>query len=202
MHLDCLPNQKENEHVILFLRRHWFILFQLMFTTILMFILPLVLLVIFHDYAANILENAFWGPVLVVFGSAYFLSTWLLAFVHFTDYYLDTWIVSNERIINIEQNGLFNRTASEMHLNAIQDVTSEVNGFLNTFLNFGSVYAQTASERERFHFEEIPTPELVKEKLLKLVDDDKHRHGDHSLPHGAPGAKPISPPTPATTPRT
>ena len=189
MHLDCLPNQKENEHVILFLRRHWFILFKLMFTTVIMFILPLIILVVYHQYVATILENPFWGPVLLVFGSAYFLSTWLLAFVQFTDYYLDTWIVSNERIINIEQNGLFNRTASEMHLNSIQDVTSEVNGFLNTILNFGSVYAQTASERERFHFEEIPTPEIVKEKLLKLVDDDKHRHGS-PVPHGAPPSAP------------
>ena len=52
------------------------------------------------------------------------------AFIEFTDYYLDTWIVTTERIISIEQKGLFERTASELDLISVQDATAEVHGFL------------------------------------------------------------------------
>ena len=106
MRLDHLPNQRPNEHVVLFLRRHWFAILTIVLAFLLLTIVPLLISWFFWDGLRVWMHHKIWGPLLTVVGSIYFLSIWLFAFLEFTDYYLDTWIVTNERIINIEQEGL------------------------------------------------------------------------------------------------
>ncbi len=175
MRLDHLPNQRDNEKVVLFLRRHWFALLSIVTAFLVLTILPGVIIWYFWDTVTIWLEHPMIGPLFVIVSSIYFLSVWLFAFLEFTDYYLDTWIVTNERIINIEQEGLFNRIASELDLAAVQDTTAEIHGIIQTVFTYGQVYVQTAGERGRFHFKNIDNPEHVKELVTKLVEEDKKR---------------------------
>lgn len=175
MRLDHLPNQRPNERVILFLRRHWFALLGIVSAFTLLVGVPLFAGWYFFDLVEGWLAHPILGPLIVILGSIYFLSIWLFAFLEFTDYYLDTWIITNERIINIEQEGLFNRTASELDLAAVQDTTAEIHGILQTLFTFGQVYVQTAGEKGRFHFKNIDNPERVKELVTRLVEEDKRR---------------------------
>ena len=175
MRLDHLPNQRPDEHVILFLRRHWFALLAIVSAFVLLVGVPLAVGWYFFDTVEGWATHPVIGPLLVILGSIYFLSIWLFAFLEFTDYYLDTWIITNERIINIEQEGLFNRTASELDLAAVQDTTAEIRGILQTLFTYGQVYVQTAGEKGRFHFKNIDNPEHVKELITRLVEDDKRR---------------------------
>jgi uncharacterized membrane protein YdbT with pleckstrin-like domain len=175
MRLDHLPNQRPDEHVILFLRRHWFALLSIVAAFVLLVGIPLVVGFYFQETFMLWMEHSLIGPLLAVGGSIYFLSIWLFAFIEFTDYYLDTWIITNERIINIEQEGLFHRTASELDLAAVQDTTAEIRGILQTLFTYGQVYVQTAGEKGRFHFKNIDNPEHVKELITRLVEDDKRR---------------------------
>src|SRR3989339_978240 len=147
MRLDHLPNQRPDEHVILFLRRHWFALLAIVAAFILLVGVPLAVGLYFEETVMDWLAHPVIGPLLVILGSIYFLSIWLFAFLEFTDYYLDTWIITNERIISIEQNGLFNRTASELDLSSVQDTTAEIRGILQTVFTYGQVYVQTAGEK-------------------------------------------------------
>jgi len=175
MRLDHLPNQRPDEHVILFLRRHWFALLGIATAFFLLCGLPLGLGWYFQETILEWADRPVIGPLLVLIGSIYFLSVWLFAFIEFTDYYLDTWIITNERIINIEQEGLFNRTASELDLAAVQDTTAEIRGIWQTLFTYGQVYVQTAGEKGRFHFKNIDNPEHVKELVTRLVEEDKRR---------------------------
>lgn len=175
MRLDHLPNQRPDEHVILFLRRHWFALLSIFAAFILLVGIPLTVGFYFQQTFILWMEHTLIGPLLAVGGSIYFLSIWLFAFIEFTDYYLDTWIITNERIINIEQEGLFHRTASELDLAAVQDTTAEIRGILQTVFTYGQVYVQTAGEKGRFHFKNIDNPEHVKELVTRLVEEDKRR---------------------------
>lgn len=175
MRLDHLPNQRPNEHVILFLRRQWFALLAIVFAFVLLIGIPLTSGWYFQETLENWIVHPVIGPLLVIVGSIYVLSIWLFAFLEFTDYYLDTWIITNERIINIEQEGLFHRTASELDLAAVQDTTAEIHGMLQTIFTYGQVYVQTAGEKGRFHFKNIDNPEHVKELVTRLVEEDKQR---------------------------
>ena len=166
------PDQHADEKIMRIVHRHWFvILFQFFF------ILFAVVLIAGSFF---LLESLFPGTVkslgkeIVRFlETTFLLFIWFYAFLVWIDYYLDTWIITNERIINIEQKGLFSREISELRLENIQDVTTEVGGFLPTILNFGYVYIQTAAERERFIFEQVPDPYTIKNLAMQLSEKAK-----------------------------
>lgn len=171
--LDHIPNKRANEKIILFLRRHWFAILALVVSFVLLTVIPLGLAFYFWDSLSIWLAEPFLGVMLSVAISMYFLCVWIVTATGFTDYYLDTWIVTNERIINIEQHGLFQRVASELDLTTVQDVTAEISGMLETLFQFGDVEIQTAGEKEHFEFRHVPHPERVKEVIMQMVQEDK-----------------------------
>lgn len=175
MDLKHLPNQRKDEKVMLFMRRHWFAILTIVIAFTLLTAVPLAIGFYFRDTLNLWMQNQITGAIITVLASMYFLAVWLLAFIEFTDYYLDTWIVTNERIINIEQDGLFHRTASELDLASVQDTTAEIRGILQTVFTYGNVYIQTAGKKGRFLFKNIDNPERIKEIVNKLVEDDKKR---------------------------
>lgn len=168
-----LPNRQKGEKIILLLRRHYFIiLVKIIFWTIVA-VLPLIFYLIFGDILASLFTDELFYPLVILFTSVFYLYIWLFVFFSFVDYYLDAWIVTNKRIVNIEQRGLFARVISEQRLYRVQDITSELKGLFPTFLNFGNVYIQTAGEEGRFVFKQIPNPYQVVKKITLLVEENK-----------------------------
>ncbi|MEK7452157.1 MAG: hypothetical protein AAB664_02370 [Patescibacteria group bacterium] len=49
MNLNQLPNQREHEHIVLFLRRQWFTLLRIVSAFLLLTIIPISLAVYFWD---------------------------------------------------------------------------------------------------------------------------------------------------------
>lgn len=118
-------------------------------------------------------------PVIVLVLSIYYLFIWLFLYNQFIDYYLDVWVVTNKRVINIEQENLFARTISIKELYKLQDVTSEVEGIFPTFLKYGNVYIQTAGEKERFVFEQVPNASKIAERVIELVQKEKSKRTEN-----------------------
>ncbi len=174
--LKNLPNAIPDEQLVFFLRRHPITLFSVICGYVLLFASPFLIAWYLRAFQPELLANTNIMAAVIFGGSALFLFIWLFLFQLFLDYYLDSWIVTNRRILNIEQNGLFGRTVSELRLYRIQDVTAIVNGFVKTMFNFGEVEIQTAGERERFLFEEIPRPNEVARKILELSETDRRDH--------------------------
>jgi hypothetical protein len=172
-----LPNQHRGEKTKLFLRRHWIELFSIGFYALGFAALPFAFYGVLFLTGTD-LTQGLWMPLGVLAVSTYSIVALLIVMTMFTDYYLDTWIVTTERIINIEQLGLFSRVISTLHLNQVQDVTAETHGFFPTILTYGDVHVQTAGSRERFRFRNIDNPEVIKQTVVQLVEDDKRRHGD------------------------
>ncbi|MFA5961386.1 MAG: PH domain-containing protein [Parcubacteria group bacterium] len=159
--------QKDGEEILMVVHRHWFdILSQF-------FIIFIMLLLLFGSlvFASQIVDssNGAISPSLFLFLENIFLIfIWLFFFIIWIDYYFDVWIVTNERIVNIEQKGLFSRGISELELENIQDITVEVQGIIPTFLNYGNLYVQTAAEKERFIFKHVPNPYAIKDLVMNL----------------------------------
>lgn len=167
-----LPHQLPGEKIVKILRRDVFILFKkiLLFLFLLALFVGFILISYYQD-----IEQQYYFPLLILAASAYLLFVWLFFFFSFIDYYLDVWIITNERIINIEQKGFFSRTISEQRLFRVQDVTSETHGLLPTIFKYGNVHVQTAGEKGRFLFEEISDPNQVRDIIIKLAETDRQR---------------------------
>jgi hypothetical protein len=109
-------------------------------------------------------------------GIIYYLAIWEFFFTEFVSYYLDLWIITNDRLIGIEQEALFARTVAELDLYKIQDITSEVKGIFPTIFNFGNVFIQTAAEEGRFHLKNVPDPHNLRRKIMDLAEEDRKYH--------------------------
>ena len=172
-----LPGKLPDEKIIKVLRRDAFILIKKILFFILLLVLPLVL---FYIVVTSIYPDILYGeisyPILLLIVSFYYFFLWVFFFFSFIDYYLDIWIITNERIINIEQEGFFARTISEQRLDRVQDVTSETQGFFPTIFRYGNVYVQTAGAKERFFFHEVPDPDKIRDIIIKLVEKSKAAH--------------------------
>lgn len=166
------PGQHENEKIILFLRRHWFIFLIRIFLVLILIIILVVIYIFFTAVNSNFRESVFFN--LLLFGeSLAILFIWNFFFILWLDYYLDAWIVTNERIINIEQRGFFIRKISELKLTKIQDVASEIIGVIPTLLNYGNIHVQTAGEEKHFIFFQIPNPNYVKNVIVELQEKER-----------------------------
>lgn len=171
--------KKEGEEVILFLHRHWFTLASKIGVIIAGGLLPFVILVIFGQFiiAHDLLS------IFTLIWSAYYMVLWYVIFYSLTMYTLDTWIVTNMRIINSVQHGFFNRRISELNLNNVQDVSINMEGAVPTMMNYGNVEVQTAAVEHRFLFEQVPNPQQVKDEVMKAVTEHKlqSQHGAQNL---------------------
>src|SRR5690606_4537603 len=88
-----------------------------------------------------------------------------------TDWYLDLWTITNLRLIAIDQRGLFRRSVSSFRYERLQDINVEINGLIPTFLDFGTLEAQTAGHGESdFLFAGAPHPREIKAKILEAAN--------------------------------
>ncbi len=92
---------------------------------------------------------------------------WQVIFIILVNYYLDCWIITDQRTIHTEIKALFNRTFSSVSHDKIQDVTVTVSGILPTFLRYGDLQIQTAGKFQEFVCKQIPEPYKTKEILFK-----------------------------------
>jgi len=173
------PNQKEGEEVLMFIRRHWISAVKIIAAAVFFSIIPVLFYFLINNYT-DYLSGEVFTALGTLFISAYYLFIILYAFGLFIDYYLDVWIVTNQRIINIEQKGLFARVVSEKELERMQDITSEIKGFWATILHYGDVHIQTAGELERFVFKNIPNADEISRKISNLVNEKNKKWKENS----------------------
>lgn len=175
--LENYPSSEPDERIVLSLRRHWFILFKSFLGFLILCAIPAVIFILLSRVG---LTEMFNGPIaypLTVTGLfIYYLGLISYMYNAFVDFYLDNWIVTNHRIISIEAKNLFNRTVSAQALYRVQDVTAESKGFAPTFLNYGTIYIQTAAEKERFVFMDVQHPFENARLIEQLITADKECH--------------------------
>jgi hypothetical protein len=163
------PGQQDSEEIFLVMRQHW-VTFALRLAVWLIFVVILILADwLIPTYAPFLLESPYveiWSLV----KSVYLMLLLLGLFILWIIYYLNLQIITNERVVDIDQHSLLHHKISELYLSRVQDVTAEVRGFLPTFFNYGNVYIQTAGETERFTFSNISNPTSVSKLILDLYE--------------------------------
>lgn len=165
---------EESEHVITTVRKHWFIIVMELLGVLLFATVPLAVLLLMTAVPA--LSDAL-PPFLTTFTSVAFISgLWLLcscmlAMLLWTHYYLDLWIITDRRIIVVEQVKLWHRTVGSFRLERLQDIQVSISGIIPTLLNFGTVHAQTASAAEsNFTSTSLPDPRTLQATIQRAMD--------------------------------
>lgn len=156
---------EKDEKVIKVVRKHWFAIFVEMLVILFMIFLP----IIFFGIIENLLlinpspKNIF---LFLFLYAIYLIIIWILIFVSWIDYYLDVWIITNKRIIDIDQKGLFHREIASLRLDDVQDIKIEIFGVIQTLLKVGDLHVQTASPNKEFILYQANNPENVKNVIM------------------------------------
>jgi uncharacterized membrane protein YdbT with pleckstrin-like domain len=114
----------------------------------------------------------------------------LLFAYNFHNYYLSLQIVTDQRLIDIDQTGLFNREVNELSIERIEDVTYKQNGILPAIFGYGSVSVQSAAEISGgekkndaltggFVFENVPQPAEIHAIITDLYHKNRSREAHY-----------------------
>ena len=136
-----------------------------------------------------------------MFGVIALMITYYVIMFH--NYYLSVQIVTTERVIDIDQTGLFSREENSMPLSNIEDVSFKLNGFWGTIFNFGNVIIQTAGEGSGsnmprsedqingFTFNNVPHPKEVSDMLSKVFHINEQKDIDDAAKANAQALKDV-----------
>lgn len=166
---------EKDEQMLLVVRRHWFVFLMKLLSVCVTAIAPLVLLfgLMLHNVTEPYITAAFqdYGREIWFLISLWLLFHWMVFAYLWTDQYLDLWVITDRRIIAIDQQRLFVRNIGSFRLERLQDLNIEIPGFLATILDYGNVEAQTASgSEEEFSARSLPKPREVKSLILEAAD--------------------------------
>jgi len=159
LHLDA------NEQVLLVIHRHWFSLAKDI-AAILGFLVCGFFIFLLRVFLTPYIGEDIVIPLGRLLFTLYVLFTVAFLFTSWINYYLDVWVITDKRIIDLEQRGLFSRETSEFLIERVQDVTVETPGFIPTMFDFGNMTIQTAGEKS-FVVHEIPHLHEAKDLILK-----------------------------------
>lgn len=165
------------EHIIRIVRKHWFVLLSGLFVLLFCVTLPVILLVLLHVLPIEVLftfsGSTFYAGGFLLF--AWLLIVWMMGWNMWTDYYLDVLVMTDRRIFDIEQKGLFSRLSSSFRIDRIQNVSVDQKGIIQTLLDFGTLRLETAGEKEDFVARYIAKPHEIKKFINELQDKEAER---------------------------
>jgi hypothetical protein len=98
----------------------------------------------------------------IILGGLVLLPYWI-------GWYYSIFIVTDQRLIQISQKGLFHRSVVDMGLNQIQMVNYQISGLEETLLGFGTITMQTFVGDLVIHA--IHHPAKIQRKLLEVLRD-------------------------------
>ncbi len=157
------------EKIILFLRRHPITNVGWILVSILMALAPMVL--DRFPIIAFLPENFQFIAVL-----GWYLITIAYTFESFLDWFFSVYVITDERIFDVDFVNLIYREISEANIDQIQDVTVAMGGVVRTIFNYGDILLQTASEVPRIEFEAVPHPDQVAKILRGLrVEEEQEK---------------------------
>lgn len=171
---ELFPGQNEDEKIYIAVREHP----VLLFIRILIWLFLVGVLIAFRAYAPASIPQLFQGDagvIVSVVQQLYSLFLALSLFIIIVLYYLNLHIVTEIRVVDIDQKGLFRHVVSTLNIGQIEDVTSDTSGILGTVFDFGTVYVQTAGARERFEFQNVPHPAKLSKIIIDLFEEQQGR---------------------------
>jgi hypothetical protein len=166
---------EEDEVVLKTVRKHWFVIVTELITIALVAILPFILVVAYEIYdqtfASYGLELPINTSVITFTITAWLLFSLIAGFTAWTHYYLDLWLITDRRIISVDQLHFFKRNVAIFRLERLQDIEFQVHGFVATFLDFGTLSAQTAGHHDHnFRSAGMPQPRELQAIIQRAMD--------------------------------
>lgn len=161
--------QFEDEEVLLVFHKHPIVMRKGLIFAAIGLLLPtlyvLALTIIHADNPDRLPSpNAFYAALGIGFGLAF-----LIMLPYWIGWHYSVYIITNQRLIQITQKGLFRRSMVAIGLDQIQMVNYEIDGIEETLLGFGTIVVQTFVGSLTIH--DVHRPAKIQKELLHILRD-------------------------------
>lgn len=154
-----LKNMRPWEEVLMTVKRHWIVYVMLISYLVLGLIVSGIIFAIFGFWSLGILSNICIWLILSLF-----------LFIEWLNHELDMFIVTNNRIIWVEQVSFLNRNVSETNLWQIQEVNAKTSWLFANIFNYWTLSIQTAWNKTTLMMDFSPDVIQTSRKILNIVD--------------------------------
>ena len=163
--------QDDQETVVLFLRQHIIVNVPWVLLALLMIIAPTVI----FPFALHIIRLSVHVPAgyIIIAMIWWYVATFGFIVAKFLGWIINIYIVTNERIVDIDFYYLLYKHFAEAELNKIQDISYTSQGIFAALFNYGDVTLETAGETPHLKFEMVPHPDHVVETIRALIEKQR-----------------------------
>lgn len=158
------PDQFEDEEVLFVFRKHPIVMRRgLIFGLSAWLVGPVYTLILTYVRPNDPPSMSFFGLSLLAsigLGLVILFPSWI-------GWYYSVFIVSDQRLIQITQKGLFHRSVVDLGLSQIQMVNYQIAGLQQTLLGYGTIMMQTYVGDLIIH--DIHKPAKIQKKLLNIL---------------------------------
>jgi uncharacterized membrane protein YdbT with pleckstrin-like domain len=162
--IKLFKEQFDDEEVLLVFRKHPVVMRKgLVVASVALLLGPLYTLILTYVRPNN-------PPTMTFFGLSFVFSFILMVIVFlpfWIGWHFSVYIVTNQRLIQITQKGLFHRSMVALGLNQIQMVNYEIAGLQETLLGYGTIMIQTFVGSLTIH--EVHRPAQIQKELLEIL---------------------------------
>ncbi len=153
------------------LHRHWIILVFHFLYFLALFISTWVLV----SYRIAIMDIV--GGALYWWGLAiYWIMFLTFILIDWINDELDIIIITDSRVIGIEQISALSRNVTECSLDRVQEVNAHTAGILQTIFKFGDVHIRTASETSNMIVNYAPDPIENSRRINNIIQEYRDHH--------------------------
>lgn len=161
--------QKPHESIILFLRSHFITNVSWIMVSLILITLPIIILTFLPTFGINFLSSPSATRFATVYTLFYYLMVFSYVFISFLHWFYNVFIVTTERVVDIDYSDIVVHNIAVTNLSHIEDVNYTQSGFIPTFFNYGDLFVQTAGTERNFEALSIPKPAEATDIIGDLI---------------------------------
>lgn len=165
-----LKNLRDWEKVIRVLKVHWLAYVIIWLQVFTMVIISIILFFVLGFWSANLL--------IISISWMVFLN---IIYIEWLNYELDMYVITNTRIIGIEQISFLNRNVSECNLAQVQEVNSQTKWLFANIFNYWRVSIQTAWSVAKLSMNMCPNAIEEARKILNIIEAYKEERAKKNI---------------------
>jgi uncharacterized membrane protein YdbT with pleckstrin-like domain len=156
----AFPDQFDDEEVLLVFRKHPVVMRKKLILSMVGLVLPLLPVTVRPELGMGWLVGGFIAGIVLMI--LIILPGWIA-------WYYSIFIVTNQRLLQITQKGLFHKSVVDLGLDKIQSINYQVSGLQQTMLRFGTIVIQTYMGDLVIH--NVHHPTAINKKLNEILRD-------------------------------
>lgn len=159
-------SQEQEEQLVLLLRRHPITQVGWIVIAVVAALIP-----VFFDPGLLSIFLPAGHTIAVIF--AWYAAVIAFIFQSFLGWYYNVYIITDERVVDVDFISLLYRNITSAKLDNIEDVTATSGGAFATVFDYGTVHVQTAGAKREIEFEDVPHPNMIVQLFNELLLEEE-----------------------------